>query len=214
MKDLVNQLLDQEAKARRNLEPVDYDRALCAMLDKVAASADEQPAALLAIASATLRYGHPTLVASRACCAEQLLSLRARTSDSELRRRAELLFLVAWLQLSAVVARGPDSISISPPLPEGVLLPSGADPDAITDPELRNQARELQKQYDEEVERYRAKHLALDKQILLATLVRAAARDPNEEEKDELRILAAAMALAPGLPSNVRESLEDFARES
>jgi hypothetical protein len=212
----IREFLDREAKARYELSSKDYDSKLLAILDEISAlpRSHETEAALLGVASATLRHADSSLVASRARCAELLLSLRAKPSNLELRRRMESLFLLAWLQLSDVVGRGPDSISSSPPLPEGVVLPNGADPEAITDPDLRAQAQELQKQYDEEVERWRAKHLALDKQILLATLVRAAGRDPNQEDKDGLFILAAAMALAPGLPANIRKSLQDFAQES
>jgi hypothetical protein len=215
METLLRQFLEREATARLKLKPADYDREICVMLDEIARLRSQERAhALLAFTGTVLLHGNPDLVEFRARCIEHLLSSTSTTADAELRRRGHLLLLLAWLQLAALVERGPAAITRSAPLPEGVVLPHGADPEAIADPDLRAQAMEMRKQYDEEVEQYRAKHLALDKQILVATLVRAAARDANEEDKGEFRILAAAMALAPGLPSNVRESLEGLGRES
>ncbi len=212
MTKLTRQLLEQEARARRDLIPADYDRAFCAMLDGIAAPphTEERIRALLALASVTLRHGDPTLVASRACCAQHLLSLRSEISRPELRRRIELLFLLAWLQLGAVVERGPASISTSPPLPYGVALPNGVDLEEIADPALREQARELAARWSEEVERFRAKQRALDEQTLLATLLRGA-KSETEDDAAAMKVLAAAMSLAPGVPSALRKTLEDIA---
>lgn len=213
MPTLTRQFLEQEAKARRDLAPADYDRALCALLEEVAAPphTEERIRALLALVSVTLHHSDPTLVASRACCAEHLLSVRSQTSKAELRRHIELLFLLAWLQLGATIERGPASISSTPPLPYGVALPNGVSWEEISDPALREQARELAVHWSEEVERFRAKQRALDEQTLLATLLRGA-KSETEDDAAAMKVLAAAMSLAPGVPSALRKSLEDIAR--
>jgi hypothetical protein len=213
MTELTQQLLGQEAKVRGELSPADYERAVCAMLNDVAAPphSEERIHAFLALAGVTLRQGSSRLVELWSFCAEHLLSVRSQTSKPELRRRIESLFLLAWLQLSAIAERGPEAISASPPLPYGVALPFGANPEDIADPELRKQARELAARWGEEVERWRAKQRAIDEQTLLATLI-GSATSQTEDDVDSMKVLAASMALASGVPFALRKSLEDLAR--
>jgi hypothetical protein len=209
MTPLTRQLLDQEAAARRELAPAAYEGTLCTMLEGAAAAPHSaaQVRALLMLASAALRQSDPGLVALRACCAQALLAVRTNLAQPDLRRRIDVLFLLAWLQLGVVVERGPAAIAAAPPLPDGVMLPDGADPELIADPTLRGQARALAARWDVEVERWRAKQRALDEQTLLAALVCAVSPD-TEDEEDALRVLASAMASAPGVPSALRDSLE------
>jgi hypothetical protein len=118
-----------------------------------------------------------------------------------------VLFLLAWLRLGATAERGPEFISMTPEMPEGVVLPNGADPAAIGDPELRRQAEEAVERHRREIERWNAKQRALDHLNRLAILLerdRPAAGDDENLSKE----MAAAMALAPGLPLELRRSLE------
>jgi hypothetical protein len=160
---LTQRLLEREATTRRDLRPTEYDLALCRMFDDIntAPPSAERVEALLALASATLRRNGPILTESRAYCAEHLLALLSSVSEPALHLRIRLLFLLAWLQLGTVVARGPESISKTPDLPPGIALPYGVDPEEISDPALREQAREMAVLHSEAVERWNAKQRAL-----------------------------------------------------
>lgn len=209
---LTQQLLEREAEAWRDLPPAEYDHALCRMLDDINAAphSSERVDALLALASETLRRNGPTLTESRFRCAESLLALVPAVSEPALLLRIRLLFLLAWLRLGAVVEHGPESISVTPRLPPGVVLPDGADLAAISDPALREQAREAAVRHGEAVERWNAKQRALGYLHRLASLVHSASatfKDGGNPTKE----LVAAMSLAPGLPFALRRSLEDDA---
>ncbi len=212
MDEFTSQLLEREAMARRDLTPAEYDALLCNLFDATTAARtdDERLQALIALASAALRYADPTLVVLRSCCAEHLLSAHSNAVP-EMRRYIELLFLLAWLQLGAIVERGPTVILGSPPLPNGVALPSGADLELIIDPDLRRQARELQNRHRAEVDRWKAKQAALDKMTFLATLVRLL-RGDSEDDAEAKKVLAAAMTLVPALPEVLRQQLADLSR--
>jgi hypothetical protein len=205
-------MLERETQAWRTLMPAEYDRAICGMLDDISAAphSAERADAFLALASATLRRNGPTLTESRACVAENLLALVAVVSEPALHSRIRLLFLLAWLRLGAAVECGPESISVAPGLPPGVVLPDGADPATIADPTLREQAREAAVCHGEAVERWNAKQRALGHLHRLATLIRAA-RLTFRDDENATKELVAAMSLAPGVPLALRRSLEDDA---
>jgi hypothetical protein len=209
---LTRQLLEREARTWRGVPPAEYDHILCGMLDEVSAAppSTERVEALLALAGATLRRNGPTLTESRACCAEHLLALVPSVSEPALHLRIRLLFLLAWLQLGTVVTRGPESISMTPDLP-GIALPYGVDPEQIADPTLREQAREMAVRHSEAVERWNAKQHALGHLHRLATLLRAA-RPVFRDDEDASKELAAAMSLAAGVPSALRQLFEDGAK--
>jgi hypothetical protein len=209
----MKQQLEREADAWRDLTPAEYDRAVCGMLDDfgTASLTAEQVDTMLALAGATLRRDGPTLTESRACCAEHLLALVAVGPERALRPRLYLLLLLAWLRLAAVVARGPESISVAPTLPAGVVLPDGADPAEIADLALREQARELAQRHREATERWNAKQRALGHLHHLATLA-LAARPGFADDENVTKEMAMAMSLAPGLPSGLRRLLEDAAK--
>ncbi|MEA2943320.1 MAG: hypothetical protein QOD09_3849 [Bradyrhizobium sp.] len=210
---LARQLLEQETQAWRGMAPAQYDHIICGLLDQASAAppSAEAAEALLALASATLRRNGPILTESRARCAEHLLALVGSVSEPALQLRIRLLLLLAWLQLGTVVARAPQSVSMTPDLPPGVMLPNGADPEAISDPGLREQAREMAVRHSEAVERWNARQRALGHLHRLATLLRAA-RPVFADDEDASKELAAAMSLAPGLPSALRQQLEDEAK--
>lgn len=209
---LTQELLEREAKAWRDLSPADWDPAICGMLDEISATppSAERVEALLALSSATLRRNGPTLTDSRAYCAEHLLALASATSEPALHLRIYLLLLLAWLQLGAVVERGPESISVAPALPPGVALPDGADPAEIADPALRAQAQEAVERHGKAVERWNAKQRALGHLHRLAALVRAS-RYAFRDDETAAKELAAAMSLVSGLPPALRRLLEDDA---
>jgi hypothetical protein len=182
------------------------------MLDDLGAAPDlaERVDTVLAVAGAMLRRDGPTLTESQACCAEHLLALFSAGSELALRLHLRLLFLLAWLRLGAAVARGPESISVAPALPHGVVLPDGVDPAEIADPALREQAQEAAKRHRETAERWNAKQRALGHLHHLATLF-LAARPGFADDEDATKELATAMSLTPGLPSALRRLLADAA---
>jgi hypothetical protein len=209
---LTQRLLEREARAWRDLTPAKYDRAVCGMLENLGAVPDlaERVDGVLALAGATLRRDGPTLTELQTCCAEHLLALFSTGSELGLRLHLRLLFLLAWLRLGATVARGPESISVAPALPRGVVLPDGVDPAEIGDPAVRQQAQEAAKRHREIAERWNAKQRALDSLHRLATLF-LGARPGFADDEDATKELATAMSLAPGLPSTLRRLLADAA---
>jgi uncharacterized protein YukE len=209
---LVQEVLEREAKAWRDLSPAEYSLAICGILGEISATppSAEQVEALLALSSATLRRNGRTLIDSRACCAEHLLALVSATSEPALHLRIRLLLLLAWLHLGSVVERGPEYISVAPALPPGVSLPEGADLAEISDPALREQARESAEGHEKAVEHWNAKQRALGHLYHLATSVRAA-RPRFRDDEDAAQELAVAMSLAPGLPPELQRLLEDEA---
>jgi len=193
-----------EARAWRDLTPDAYDAAVCELLDGLGTG---PLADLLTLASATLRRTGPTVTESRGRAARYLLDLAAESRDPGLRARAHLLVLLAWLRLGATIAAGPDSITVTPDLPPGAILPTGADPADITDPALRAQAFQAAEQHAEAAVRWNAKQRALGHLRYLGELVAEACPDGDET----VRELAAAMSLAPGIPADVRTALETAA---
>ena len=192
---------DREAEAWRSLPPAAYDRTICAMLE-----AAEGTDAMLALASIALRRSGATLTESRVCCIEQLLAVIPSIAEPVLQSRIRVLLLLAWLQLGAVAARVPESIARAPELPPGVTLPDGADPAAIHDPVLREQALEAAARHTELVEQWNASQRAIGHLRHFAVRLRLAL--PSQEWKE----LAAAMSLAPGVPPELRASLENEAQ--
>jgi len=169
--------------------------------------AHQRTEALLELIRVTLRRQAPTLTESRAACAERLLQSGTSTSDPARFGTLAPLFLTAWLQLAAAVEHRPESVSLTPPLPPGVLLPSGADPAEIADPALREQAETAVARHQEEIDRWNAKQRALGHLVRLAVLLRASRSAFGEAARD----LALAMSLAPGLPPKLRSQLESEA---
>ena len=211
--ELTRRLLEQEARAWREFTPGEYDRALCKMIENLGPgheSAVKAPA-LIMLASVALRRSAPGLIESRACIAERLLALNSSSAALSLQQRIHLLFLLAWLRLGADAAAGPNHISSVPDFPPGVVLPSGADPEVIADPVLRQKAHELARRHSEEVERWTAKQRAIDHLHHLAALVRAIQRDSGERG-EPVGELQAAMSMAPGLTPELRKLLEDGAQ--
>jgi hypothetical protein len=210
---LIRQLLEREARIWLDLAPAKYDRALCGMVDDISGAPDsaERIDALLALTSSTLRRKSQTLTESRVRCAERLLALVPAISEPAVRMHVYLLVLLAWFQLGAVAARGPESIPVTPALPKGVVLPDGMDAAEIADPALREQARKAAECHSETVERWNAKQRALGHLHLLAALVRAAHHDFTDDE-GVVKELAAVMSLAPRLPPSLRQLLEDAAK--
>jgi len=209
----MKQQLEREAQAWRDLTPAEYDRAVCGMLDDfgTASLTAEQVDAMLALAGATLRRDGPLLTESRACCAEHLLALVSLGPERTLRSRLYLLLLLAWLRLAAVVARGPESISVAPTLPSGVVLPDGVDLAEIVDPALREQAQEFARCHREATKRWNAKQRALSHLHNLATLA-LATRSGFADDEVVTKEMATAMSLAPGLPSELQRLLENAAK--
>lgn len=201
--------LEKEAKIWISLSPAEYDRAICKMLDGIGSAplSTDKVEAILALSSAALRREDPALMDSRICCAEHLLALVSETSDPGLHSRILLLLLLAWLQLGAVVEQGPDYISATPHLPEGVVLPNGADPSHIPDPILREQTLEAVKDHIEAVKRWNAKQQALGRLRRLATVINAN-RSNFRDVEDASKELNVAMSLMPWLPSALRQLLE------
>ena len=188
-----------EARAWSDLPPDAYDAAVCDLLDGLVTG---PLADLIALSSATLHRDAPTVTESRGRAARYLLGLAAETPDHDaLRARAHLLVLLAWLRLGATIAAGPASITVTPDLPAGVVLPYGADPLSITDPALRTEALQLAEAHGQDADRWNAKQRALGHVRYLAELVAEVRRD------DSVRDLAAAMSLAPGIPEDVRAAL-------
>jgi hypothetical protein len=179
------------------------------MLDEVSTRPQtvDQVESMLALASATLRRDSAGLINSRGYCAEKLVTLASAVHDVALRRRIFALFLLAWLRLGFVAECGPAQVSTNPDLPPGVVLPAGAAPEAISDPVVREEARQLVERHAEEVGRWVAKQMAIDYMYRLASLVRALRGDGREDEQE----LEAAMSLGPGLPPALRELLQSDA---
>jgi hypothetical protein len=187
-----------EARAWRDLPPDPYDVAVCDLLDDLAAG---PLADLIALSSATLRRSAASVTESRGRAARYLLDLTAETREHELRSRAHVLVLLAWLRLGATIAAGPDSITVTPDLPHGAIVPFGADPMSIADPSLRAEALQLAERHAQDVALWNAKQRAIGHVSHLAELVTEARRD------DAMRELAAAMSLVPGIPEDVRAAL-------
>jgi hypothetical protein len=207
-------LLEEEARAYRDLAPEDYDRAISTMLDAAAAPprSNERTVAFLDLAGATLRRHGPLLARSRGHCAEHLLALRSETAEPGLRWRIDLLFFKAWLELGATVLRGPASMLSRAPLPFGVQPWDVAN---LTDPALLEEARRLEELYDEEVERSNGRGLALDAMRLLVALLDLELHDAaTEDQRKPTRALAAQMAGALGVPDRERKWLEELAGAS
>ncbi len=201
------ELLEREAKAWHELSATQYDRKICTLLANinVASKSVEFIDVVLEFISAALRRNLPLLGESRACCAEQLLTLISEGNPVATRLRIQQLLLLAWLQLGAVVKSGPDVVSTSPELPPGVSLPNGSDPNKIADPDLRVQAWAAVEQHNKVIERWSAKQRALRHLNRLATILRAKPGYADDELMQELRV---AMLLAPGIPPELRSLLE------
>lgn len=203
---LAQQLLSAEARAWLDLTPAEYDRAVSGMFEELAAGerSAEQADAALALAGATLRRPANDLTESRAACSEHMLELSGSLPDPEQRSRARLLFLAGWLRLGAVAGNSPESIQTSPPLPAGVVLPTGADPGEIADPALRDEARALARDHRAEAERWNAGQSAIGHLRRLAALAEASWSEDSPTARD----LALAMSLAFGVPPELRRALE------
>jgi hypothetical protein len=178
-------LLAAEARAWRELPAPEYDAAAAALLDD-AHDAD----AAAALVTAILGRPGEGLVQAAAAAAERMLDLAGVTADPEQRTRCLLLFLAGWLRLVDAAAAAPEQVESSPPLPGGVLLPTGADPAQIADPALRAEAESLAREHAAQAQRWNAGQAAL------GHLRRLAAR-AREQGPDALVL---AMSRAPGLP--------------
>ncbi|WP_168790598.1 hypothetical protein [Paraburkholderia aromaticivorans] len=208
----IRERLEQEQRSWSAMLPEQYDRVMCEMLEglDVGMNTPERLEALLALADAILHRNAPRLIDSRACIFEQLLAVASDPATATSRRRIHALLLEAWRQLVAEAAAGPEHVSAVPDLPRGLVLPSGADPQAIDDPILRDAARELDIRYAQEVERWTASQRAIGHLYRLVALVHGferAAGDSSEVDKQ----LERAMSAAPGLPSTLRKRLEGSA---
>ncbi|HEY7379344.1 MAG TPA: hypothetical protein VH542_11715, partial [Steroidobacteraceae bacterium] len=146
---------------------------------------------------------------SRACCAEQLLSLAPQTAVPELRAHMRSLFLLAFERLGTTAALGADRIEMTPALPPGVTLPSGADPGTIPDAAKNQEALAAAERHRQSIELWNAKQRALDDLTYLTHLVLA--RDVNQE-RELWRTWTAAMSLTPGLPDELRDLLANASR--
>jgi hypothetical protein len=208
-KPLRTQLLQKEEKAWRELPPAEYSRGVCALLDELGAPPHppERIAAWLALVSAALRRSPARLVSVPACCAGHLLTLLAEHHPPARRRRLRTLFLLAWRQLGVTVARGPDSIALSAELPAGVVLPTGADPSAIADPTLRAEYEENIRKLNIEMDRWADKQHSLRQLEQLAARLRKLTLG-EDEEGVEMKELLAALALVPGVPKEIRHSIQ------
>jgi hypothetical protein len=184
--------LDAEAAAWRDLPPEEYDLAVCAVLDGLPTT----DPTILPLASATLRRDAPTVTTSVARCAEHLIAFAAKATEPE-RARSRWLFMLAWLRLAAVAARGPEKIASTPPLPEGVILPTGADPFTIDDAGLRDQARAAAEEHGAEVARWNAKQQALRHLESLGDRLHGSAPGFTDDPEIEAELVAA-IALASG----------------
>ncbi len=102
-------LLEQEDAAWRGLPPAGYDRAVRAMFE--ALDSESEPAdraALLDLSEAILGRDDPALAEAVGCAAGHLLALIREAAEPDARTRGERLFLLAWQQLCAAAARGPE----------------------------------------------------------------------------------------------------------
>lgn len=178
----VDRFLAEENTAWCNLSPSDYDRAACSVLDRAANSGERRLDALLGVASAILGRENNSLTESRFCVAERLLEVVSNGAPSEMLGRVRDLFLVAWERLCASAAGGPESIAMTPELPAGSGVPYGADPSAIADSSLREQARAEVARHAAAVRRWNSKQRATDDlQRLAAQLI-----DAREQESSGL----------------------------
>jgi hypothetical protein len=190
-------LLEEEARAWRKLSRAEYDRAICALVERHASESESlrSPDVLFAIASATLRRSDETLTESRAVCADRLLTVACASENVDEHSRACVLFLLAWLRLLSSAAGGPEKIHMVPPLPEGVDIFYGGDIEAISDPILRAQARVMSEHHLIEIDRWNAKQHALSHLGLLAVLLRIRSRHRDDNATWEELCTAAALAV-------------------
>jgi hypothetical protein len=199
---LAQQFLSAETRAWLELTPAEYDRTVRELFEQLAAGdrSPEQVDAALGLAGATLRRPADDLVESRAACSEHLLELSGSLPDPERRSRGLMLFLVGWFRLAAVAEKSPESIQVSPPLPAGVVLPTGADPSQITDPALREEAEALARDHRAEAERWNAGQTAIGHLRGLSAHVETSSALDARTASD----LLLAMSLAAGLPPELR----------
>jgi hypothetical protein len=180
-----------------------YDLAVSRLIEGLDESADrpDQLEALPALAEAWLGRPGSGAPDTAALLAERLLAV-VHGERAPVVARAEALFLRAWESLGDTANRGPRSISVAAPLPEGLVLPEGADASAV--PGYEAAARH---QADDHA---RAATLWNDRQAALRHLERLAAliRDPAASRGSRDRTsLMAAMARTPGVPPALAASL-------
>lgn len=205
---LAQRMIEADAAAWADAEDrAAYDLTVSRLIEGLDESADRAAGkeALLTLGERWLSRAGPGAPDTAAQLAERLM--RASTSDSASDvARAEALFLRAWESLCNVAERGPRSISVAAPLPEGLVLPEGADPSAV--PGYETEARQ---QADDHA---RAATLWNDRQAALRHLERLAAliRDPAIGGAPDRAPLMAAMARTPGVPPALADSLSQDAK--
>jgi hypothetical protein len=203
----IRELRKAEAQSWSTMTPGEYDREVCRMLKDIVE--EFKPArrvdAVLMLASLSLRRKCSLLAESRACIAQELLAQCSGQEGMEVRLRSLQLFLLAWLHLGEVVANGPESMSVSPDLPPGTSLPTGADPEEIGDPELREMAQSAATLHRRTLERWRARQTALRHLNRLASFLDA---KKGWMDAGLLQELTLSMSMAPGMPEDLRGRLE------
>ena len=204
---LAQRLVEADAAAWADAEDrAAYDLTVSRLIEGLE-SADRAASkeALLTLGELWLSRPGPGAPDTAAQLAERLL--RAATTDSASDvARAEALILRSWESLCYAADRGPRSISVAAPLPEGVVLPEGADASAV--PGYEAEARQ---QADDHA---RAATLWNDRQAALRHLERLAAliRDPAIRGAPDRAPLMAAMARTPGVPPALADLLSEEAK--
>lgn len=158
------------------MEPADYDRAACAMLESIDPAvflAEGGAAALLDVTGAILKRKGPLLVDSRAAAAERLLQLLASAQDPNVIDKGREQLRRAWSQLEAAAEAGEDSIDTTPSLPARVVFPAGTDPSEIENPKARERAERAAARHQKAVAIWNARNRALDHLRYLAAIVRS-----------------------------------------
>ncbi|GAB6094356.1 hypothetical protein JCM14469_06080 [Desulfatiferula olefinivorans] len=209
VKDLIVHFEHREETAYRERETADYDLAIGSMIEEVRMlpRADEQAVILSALALSALGRGEALSSEGLSRIAETFLDLASKAFDPENRMTLMLLFLRAWNALAVTALKSPPFIHMNPDLPEGVLLPSGADPELIEDKALRDQARDMAARHRLAVKRWNAGRRA---QAHLTDLANLSARiipllfDTPEARKAFLAL----MKQSEGLPGSAITPLE------
>lgn len=146
----------REDQAFQEREQSDYDQALGVMIDEIRMlpHADEQASVLSSLALSVFRREGALSSDGLSRFAELFLDLASKAFDPENRLTLMLLFLRVWNMLASMVRNSPPSAPMNSDLPEGVCLPSGADPDQIDDKNLREQDHVLAAQHRLQVDRW------------------------------------------------------------
>ena len=206
--DPTTDLLRAESAAWQSDQADDYDRVVADLIEQAVAAPATDPRAdtMLDLIDISLHRTAPALVETPGRAALALVTQLPHLADAR-RARACVLILVAVRRLGTVVERGPASIARAPELPPGSQLPAGADPDQITDPQLREQAARNAETHREQLERWTDRQRALRLLEEITALLLATTTEASSPIAD----LVADLLLVPGFPPEQQEQLRTIA---